>query len=879
MVLKYKRDDYKEINSLEDGNCAFNAYTLAFVDLALGGFIENYAKENRFTVLLEKLSKAHPEVKDWDSFKKFLLDHKDQTRYLQLSLAPIFREIAVELKEQDFKINGIHPGEVARFETEFRDYVYNQFQIRLKEHFKGGDIFCRIGEVVQKYDEASLEIFQKLSTNQLADLSLLAPAFEAVNQYIDLTPEQKLTKELFEDEVHKALDGLKIWLEKEGYRQFLNHQRQSAQWAGDVELGPLCEHLGFNLIVYTKDNTLYEIRNFHGILPSASFSPYQKRVLKDRRIVDRTTQDKDSAEFVLLELDESELNRKLEAVPSCEIVVDHWLANQEAITQGKVKVPDNWIPGYPNMFEAREGQVEESTLYHLLDRDIIYRDDKTDEYYFNRLEPHVFMERVMAAEGAEDIRKAWKKHYKEFPFITLSNPRSTHWYYFQPKNFTHWNLSELEVKNLPYFDGDILQQLLERASALDQDNNEEDLQAKLNEDNEVQEEDDEEQDKNKITKMRYVLQQVLYDDEDYDSLGGDENSGQTSPDITGKSPKYNFLIDSSQFIPPQINSLVTGDLKNLPGYDDERIKAADDTNISITTDAYGYSSLRFFHTPTSSPPYKKLKAESSHMKDAANRAKESLESYTKHENADIAAHATDLIAAYNCIAKGGEIPKAYIMQLLLPKEYLSSMGKNIEFLPPEEVVEFTNQNINQILYQANSYLAETVKHFYFLILQTSKIILNSEAISLLNKLFTHLLQHLVLTGAYRKLITDFNFNDEDLTTQLTPENIVKLKRLFTDCKLVAEKMNIQRCASHILAMPEINHYPPYQELFKKLSEVDLANMNPIDLIKLRHIDCASIEDKNLLSAIDSFKKLYDHDVYETLPEEFKHGSSFGLTNR
>lgn len=898
MLSIFKTEDYNQINSLENGDCAFNAYSLGFSDLVMANSLDDYAKNNRYNEIITKLNKTIPDIKDWETFKKFLISKKNDPRFIQQTLAPIFRSIALDLKEKEQQSNGINDGEKEILQAEFRDYVFGQLQLPIKEDFLGGDIYQRIPAFLEKFNDGFKEIETKLKNNKDIDLSDLSAAVDNTNKNLPLNNKQYLCLDNFQKAIKDQQPGLTNWFENKGYKEFIEYQRNATKWAGDIELAPLSEYLGI-CVKTERSNTLISIYDFHGSIPRKLLNKNQIRLLQDRGVIDRNDK---SDELLFLELKETDLIAKLNSIENSEIITEFCISHEESMAKEQIAVPENWIPRIFASFE--NPLIKPETFFQLLERGIISRDGNTDRFLFTKMTLAVLLNKIEAVDDDAGIIKLWKQNYKDLPLVILSNPHSVHWYYLQPKTFKHWDLTSLQRTTNSSINSELLDYFMRNPLS------------KLNEDKE-------EETNAEITKqilynatMRNIVFDMFNELENKGTASSQDDANSERLGSSPPSPNY-FLADSELYDHQNFGSIVMGDTRNLPVLNPEQdddaltddetsspnenhleilnspspfkhtvekpsffnhqfssiimnqsesspILSSYETESEDSADKFSsYSTYRLF-SPSVSPPHKKSKHDTEpRLKDMATKAHDSLSSYIQHGNSEISSHSKDLILAFKSILKDDEIPPNYSIQLLLPKEYLSSFGSNIEFLPPKEVVEFTQKNMNQILYQANKFLTKEIQTLYLQVLLEVGDNYNYEAIKLFNNLFSNLLKDQALNNDLRDSVTKFNFSEiEKLeNTSISKATIQKIKTYFIYCKLVAEKMDTELCATSILNYPEIEKHTEIKQLFETVKKApNLESLNSLSASSLLQINTDNINDKNLSWAILCFIKVFKRDI-------------------
>lgn len=890
-------EKYRIINPLADGNCAYNAIALAFVDLVLLGKLDEAAKQGRFALLLSELSKINASITDWEAFKKYLNENRDKPALIQSNLARVFRKIVVDLKENEFKrVGHKNKSEIKVFLAEFREHVLKQYSIPCDEGgFIGGDIYCEIPKIVAKFEEET-QIIDKAIED--LDLFKLALAYEAFNSNQELTEEQTKYHDTLENALKERYKQLKEWFINSGYQIYLDFIKTPTNWVGDLELATLSAHLGINTKACRPGKKkFYEIYNPHGYLPTNFLKPEQIDLLKERGIINKKgdTQDLEIQEIV----DKEKLTRRLNDIKNLKIVSDYWFNN--FTDEKKIPVPSEWIPDN----KRSQNQMEANNLFNnedfaeLIERGII-NIDQTGKYVFFQLTAEEFIKKTNGVENSESIIEQLLKNYENPPDVCLSNPQATHWYYYQPREYKHWDLSKLAVEDSRKLisQAELYDCLTKALDALAETHD-----SKKNKSNgtaqfDVGIEDNNDDDDDDLDESEEIfgfeeddeLETQLTFDEDARFEEEDSNTeleGGTGEDLQitrlknviglitqaqsprSRSPENDFIPSAAEisgFHPMSSDgpsdSVVKFNIStsSLPAFSNiTKRKVEKSTSPSpLSSSPNFWNTKPNSPTPTAPPPKKKLREkEESQMQILAVRARDSL-TKIKSENQETLTAIRELTVIFNNIIKENQILEKNSLQLLTPHFYLPVT---------DEILEFRSRNLNQILCKAYSLLHIKVKYLYLEIANKGCDTEESPTISLLNSIFKASGQSTSFEKDLQVTITNFDLCEVDNIPPDFHDLIEQIKSFIELCKRVIENTNSRACANSILSIGVINNneYAIIKKNFLAASEDDIDSLDSTTLGQILSIHPEkNIKNDELARAVKEFIDLYQKDILDVL---------------
>ena len=396
-------------HSLGDGNCAFNAFALAFCRPDILDKVESQQEpDTAFKNFIEKVAKAFNIENNWQSVKQRLLELDKTT--LQRKLAPILRELAIEQAKCD---NQNRDEMFHSLYSTYRHYIYKMEKLVVSQ--EQDDIYNAHPFIVKRF-EAFYQTLIEIFNNRNHDF------FTNKKQYNKLMRKQNRTEDdnrtIFEFDQKMdgyLMDDLRTWWKGEGYHTFFDHMEKNGKWAGDLELKQLGQYFNIPIVccnppyyhihlAYGTIPRLYNKDDNHG-LPEFELQEEDINQLVVRHIIDVPS--KEQKQLSLLSSTELEINARLAAVPEYDEVSAFIDKNKAEAVLEKQTVPSTWSVG---------------CVHELIKRDIV--DNKTKQFIVTSDEAK---KRITGMKHHEALSMVWKLCYRHsVPVIKLTNP-DIHW--------------------------------------------------------------------------------------------------------------------------------------------------------------------------------------------------------------------------------------------------------------------------------------------------------------------------------------------------------------------------------------------------------------------------------------------------------------------
>lgn len=361
-----------------DGNCAFNAFILGLsrqsvIDRLDAGFLHSGEDPNiSMRDFINKTAKMLNISSSWATVKATLAKLRIENKILlQKQLAPVLRQLAVNLEEGDYA-----------FVERTMEPLLSAYSDFYKEHLGKEKKSCHVEDDIFK---RHLFIQQKFK--------------ELVNAH---------------QEPEAATAELKSWwksqhTEQPGYRQFLQEMKKDGVWAGDLELFQLARYFHINLDVLRED-FIHRIYMNSGKVPRHYFDPDQIKQLITRQIINPPQPGDEDLYF--LPMTEADVQQRLKAIAEFDEVA--WFVLENHCLKG-MPVPVEW----------------QSCLNQLSLRNIIHKENGQYKFVVNQDEA---LERIAEIAIYEKVLQTWRAFHYEAPTVMLLNPSATHWSNALPKN-------------------------------------------------------------------------------------------------------------------------------------------------------------------------------------------------------------------------------------------------------------------------------------------------------------------------------------------------------------------------------------------------------------------------------------------------------------
>ena len=341
-----------------DGWCAYNAFALALAEPD--------------TVAIINASTRNPD----EQFKAFL-----QVVAPQLGVAPNWHAVSqkmVDLKKDDKKNNthimqdrvqaalaNLAIGRLSDVTTLYgRDYEAVTLSRLLAEFTNPGDVMERHVFITQKYDE----IRRMNAAQQTA--------------------------------------ALEAWWKSLGFQQFLTAMRKHGTYAGDLELAPLGEYFGVNLLVSRAPNDLTMHLACGGL--QVNDSDVAKE-LRSRGVIQGGVMNMIAPPYALALMTKEVVRQRLSEVPSHDTVRDFIRTN--AATLPGTQVPAAWSA---------------ECVAELTQRGVVSSRARVVGKVF-ALDATESEARINAMPDQDKILAQWEQDFRVAATITLKNDNATHW--------------------------------------------------------------------------------------------------------------------------------------------------------------------------------------------------------------------------------------------------------------------------------------------------------------------------------------------------------------------------------------------------------------------------------------------------------------------
>lgn len=412
-----------KISAIDDGNCAFNAFTLAlfksdFVNaLNVKAAIEQRNLNNEYGQFIQAVANALNIQADWKTISEHLIAlRENDPGALQTKIAPIMRRLAIDKLEVD----SAYPHKTLNaFLSAFHNFVLQNYGLPVANP---DDIYNRQAIITDEFAHIAENLL--IGVNDEFDCE----RFSALRTNLDRTPEENNEyKNLLDELITLHQSSLTNWWLQIGHKQFLQAMRKEGEWAGDLELAPLANYFGLNLDVkYHQTSNPHRIHHANGEIP-ANLDEEQKKQLIVRGIVDKP--DDGSVVLKLLPMNEEEVVSRLNAVPQYDEVF--------AIISSAADLAHMEVPHH----------LSASCLTALRERGVI--NHQGDAFTVNKEEA---ASRIMQVPSGDEILEAWQTNYNESPIMTLLNPHGVHYdaMLIQPDVIVEPE-GELPLQELPSF--------------------------------------------------------------------------------------------------------------------------------------------------------------------------------------------------------------------------------------------------------------------------------------------------------------------------------------------------------------------------------------------------------------------------------------------
>lgn len=381
---------HKRIDTIPDGNCCFNAFTLGFCDLTLAGFLDQFSDSKNYLAMIQ-LAHSLSIIKgpSWMHFKAFIEASRNDPEYLQKTLALLFRQLATQ---------GYQPETLeSSFLAEFRDTIFEFLGLPLQEGFVS-DIYLRVPAIREKFD--------------------------SYREGLELLSESEMDPIFRETLIDSYTQDMKAWWHMEGFRLFKSFMNENGQWAGDIELAYLGDyfHLTIKIKYNAKESCLnQQFGNFE--LPK-HFTAEDVYELQSRGIISSTLTESRAA---FEELPKREFETRLTKVKDYDLIVN-------LFTEKGVNCPINpdWIP-------------------ELLQRNLIVKHSEVRAGYswLRNLSLKQLKNRLSAFRHTELMIDIYNQNYSQPPILLFSNPTATHWYYEQSTELEELLIAEVSHSDNP----------------------------------------------------------------------------------------------------------------------------------------------------------------------------------------------------------------------------------------------------------------------------------------------------------------------------------------------------------------------------------------------------------------------------------------------
>ena len=378
-LARYERE--KEL-TIGEGDCAFNAFTLALCDPSVLSQIERSVKSSgtdinlRFETFILHTSQALDVDATWDAVKAELLRLRDKDKEkLQRRIAPIMRMLSIDIARNSPDAVFLKSETVDKLVSVFNDYVRKKIGKQVTTH---DDIFSRHSFITDKF----YDVYWDRSKDKMAR--------------------------------RKAIEN---WWWNKGYDQFLNEMAQQYVWAGDLELARLAKYFNVVLNCVPDEGFLYNIYGDYGYFPFLNDEvgkniPRQGRaevmdLLRNRFVLAQGHEDvhQFGVNFSMTNL--SDIGRRLQKIPNDEQVTK--LIQSHEKLKGQL-VPTNW---------------PKRCLDELIQRNVIGRNNDGKTFSFS-VDANTAMQCIAEVPHYREIMNICRDYFQSHPTLVL-HKSPDHW--------------------------------------------------------------------------------------------------------------------------------------------------------------------------------------------------------------------------------------------------------------------------------------------------------------------------------------------------------------------------------------------------------------------------------------------------------------------
>lgn len=478
-------------STLGQGDCAFNAFALSFCTPRVLNHLEqkfqSYQQPNRlWRRFIDRVAPLLAVEAEWTAVKTKLLAlrYRGSVTRLQRILAPVFRELAIELMRHDAESleltiepmttafrNHVHHA-VGLQEPTAQDDVYEQHAF-IKRRFKhlarvtkfllqvepAGFNFKRyielllqdgqmsleqrheLGKLVSQLDPFLISRHDKYSPVFAIYFSAYPEKFELAryrelqvkkNRSADENTELKQLEEqldLLFAAVQKIL--LRWWRRPKsggGYQRFMDEMKLPTKWAGDMELAKLAAYFNLNLDVYLDDSHLPQRLHFDS--GTISYAQLGHELTKNdveqlilRGIVNRTPYLSRALQSVK-EFDKAKTKLTFAFLPLADATLQARLADVPDIEKVRALIENNRA-NLKGVVVLTDHGLSAPCVAALLQRDVLIKVGGSGNYKFN-LDADAAVERIAALPQHELLAACIERRYRDNAVVALRH-RGLHW--------------------------------------------------------------------------------------------------------------------------------------------------------------------------------------------------------------------------------------------------------------------------------------------------------------------------------------------------------------------------------------------------------------------------------------------------------------------
>ena len=368
--------------TIGEGDCAFNAFTLALCQPVVLSQIERSIKSAnqdiniRFQDFILNAAETLGTDVSWDAVKTALLRlRKNRHEELQRHIAPIMRQLSIDIARNSTDAILLKARTVDKLGSVFNDYLRKK---RNKPVTSPDDIFSRHGFITNKF----YEVYSGKDKDKLTQ--------------------------------RKKIEN---WWWNAGYDQFLNEMAKPKVWAGDIELARLAKYFNVVLNIIPDEGFLYNIYGDYGYFPFLGDEmgkniPKVDRAevvehLRNRFVLAQGYEDVHQYGVNFAMPNFADVSRRLHAVPNHEEV------SKFIIEQAKLKgqiVPSKW---------------PKRCLEELIQRNVIGRASDSKSYSFS-VDGNVALQLIAEVPHYREVLQICRKHYKSHSTLVL-HKSPNHW--------------------------------------------------------------------------------------------------------------------------------------------------------------------------------------------------------------------------------------------------------------------------------------------------------------------------------------------------------------------------------------------------------------------------------------------------------------------